>query len=182
MIDREPMVRMVRSFMYGRPRRDRKMPKALAILVPLAVVMTMFLVPLPTESRATISATGPLIVYGTVNSTGGGAVVGATVTVTILNGIVVRTTQSTTSVAAGFYTLTIDPTLWDIGNTIVVDASFSSAVGQNSTTAIGSLEHIDVKLGSAIPELGGTATSVLAVCSIGMLVVLYSRKRRLSGP
>ncbi len=174
------MIRMVKTFMHRPQRRNRGLMSLMAILPPVVLILMVALVPPYVGSRASVAAIGPLVVSGTVMDSGGAPVVGASVVVTILNGVTPRAILPTTSVAAGFYTVSFGNGDWDTGNTIFVAASFNSQVGENSTIAdeADPFPIIDVHLGSTvIPELGGPATTILAVSGIGMLVVVYARRR-----
>jgi hypothetical protein len=102
--------------------------------------------------------------------------------VTIYNGTTYRGVQSTTSDPTGFYTVTFGNSEWDIGYTVFVAATKGSDSGLNSTVVSFDFETIDVKLGTVIPELGGPAMTALTVSAIGMMVVVYARRRRSYSP
>jgi hypothetical protein len=180
------MVRMVRTFMHKHPRRDRGLAKVMAILAPIALLLMVALVPIHVGSRAAVAApTGPLAVDGIIYSSGGLPVVGATVIVTIFDGVTVRVVMPTSSDVNGFYAVSVDMAFWSTGNTILVGAQKGSDVGENSTVADEGFPFatIDVHLGvSGIPELGGPATTALTVSAIGMMVVFYARRRRSYSP
>jgi hypothetical protein len=179
------MMRMVRSFMYKHPRRDRGLAKVMAILAPIALLLMVALVPIHVGSRAAVAAVGPLAVDGTIYSSSGAIVAGASVVVTILDGTNVRVVMPTTSDINGFYAVSVDPSFWSTGNTILVGATKGSDFGENSTVADEGTPFatIDVHLGiSTIPELGGPATVALTVTAIGMLVVFFARRRGSSSP
>jgi hypothetical protein len=157
----------------------------MAILAPIALLLMVALVPIHVGSRASMAATGPLPVDGTIYSSGGVAVAGADVVVTILDGMNVRVNLPTTSDVNGFYQVSVDPGFWDTGNTIRVSAAKGSDVGENSTVADEDFPFatIDVHLGvSPIPELGGSAMVALTVSATGMLVVFFARRRGSSSP
>jgi hypothetical protein len=170
---------MVRTFMHKHPRRDKGLASVMAILAPIALLLMVAIVPIHIGSRATIAAPpiGPLIVDGTVYSSAGGVVDGAAVVVTIYNGTTYRGVQSTTSDPSGFYTVTFANSEWDIGYKVFVAATKGSDSGLNSTFVSFDFETIDVKLGTVIPELGGPAMTALTVSAIGMMVVVYARRR-----
>jgi hypothetical protein len=152
----------------------------MAILAPIALLLMVALVPVHIGSRAVTAAAGPLAVDGVIYSSGGINVTGATVIVTILDGTTVRVVMPTTSDANGFYAVSVAPTLWSTGNTILVGATKGSDVGENSTVADedNPFATIDVHFGmSAIPEFGGPAMTALTVSAIGMMVVVYARRR-----
>jgi len=169
--------------MHKHPRRDKGLASVMAILAPVALLLMVAVVPIHVGSRATIAAPiGPLIVDGTVYSSAGSVVNGATVVVTIYNGTTYRGVQSTTSDPSGFYTVTFGNSEWDIGYTVFVAATKGSDSGLNSTVVSFDFETIDVKLGTVIPELGGPAMTALTVSAIGMMVVVYARRRRSYSP
>jgi hypothetical protein len=180
--DRRPMKRMVRTFMHKHPRRDRGFVSVMAILAPIGLLLMVMLMPSHVGSRASIAATGPLVVDGHVYTATDGPVSSADVTVTVFNGMVQRATQSTITDSAGFYTVTIDHSQWDSGNTLVVNATKGVDTGQNSTTIDFEFMTVDVKFGTVVPELGGPAVTALTVCAIGMMVVLYARRSRSTPP
>jgi hypothetical protein len=176
--DRRPMVRMVRTFMHKHPRRERGLVSVMAIIAPIALFLMVALVPIHVASRASIAATGPLIVDGYVYSSTGVPVSGADVVVSIFDGTTHRWTEppNTTDIS-GFYTVTVDPGQWDLGNTIVVGATKGTDVGENQTIADFEFQTIDVHFGTVIPELGGPAVTVLTVSAIGIMVVFCARRR-----
>jgi hypothetical protein len=173
------MIRMVRSFMHKHPRHEGGLTSVMAILAPVALLLMVALVPVHIASRAAIAATGPLVVDGTIYSSGGLLVVGAAVIVTILDGTTVRVIMPTTSDVNGFYTVSVDQSFWSTGNTIAVGATKGSDVGENSTFADEGYPFatIDVHLGGSIPELGGPAMVALTVSASGILVVFFARRR-----
>jgi hypothetical protein len=177
------MVRMVRTFMHKHPRRETGLVSVMAIIAPIALLMMVALVPIHVASRASIAATGPLTVDGIVYSSTGVLVSGASVVVSIWNGTTLRWTEPSTSTdISGFYSVAIAPGNWDLGNRAVVAASKGIESGANQTVIDFDFQTVDVHFGTVIPELGGTATTVLAVSAIGMMVVFYSRRHRQESP
>jgi hypothetical protein len=155
----------------------------MAILAPIALLLMVALVPIHIGSRASMAAVGPLAVDGIIYSSGGIPVVGATVVVSIFDGLTFRAASLPfTSDSNGFYAVSFGGSEWDIGNRIVVVATHGSDIGQNETVADFDFQTIDVHLGTVIPELGGPVTTALTVSAIGMMVVFYARRRRPESP
>jgi len=171
------MVRMVRTFMYKHPRREHGLVSVFAVLMPIAIFFAATLAPVNLGSKAVIAATGPLIVDGTIYSSTGTKVPGASVNVSISNGATLRSWQTTSSDVNGFYTVTFGNSDWDVGNTITVSAVKGLSSGQNSTTAVDTVEMtIDVHFGAVIPEFGGPALA-LVLAGVAVPIVLLARRR-----
>lgn len=128
------------------------------------------------SDSSSIAAAFPKIVSGHVYDSQPVNVSGASVTVTILNGVTERASQTTTTDGDGFYQVTFDGTNWDISNTIKVDAALDTLTGTYSVVADGTpAQTVDVYFSSPIPEFGNLAVVCGAVLAV---FLVFSRRSR----
>jgi len=183
-----------RVFMQGMTRRDlvfaptKRFPRdgsgrmrtgALLVVVAVAVVAMFFNSSILSESKikARIAGDGPKIVWGHVSDSLRNPVVGSNVVVKMKDGSTVRSTLSTTTNSAGFYTVTFDRLVWDVGNTVEVNASLGSMYAVNSTAADANPDQVvDVLFTVPIPEF--SSAFVIVGAMVVLLVLLRSRIRR----
>jgi len=170
--------------MHKHPRRDRGFASVMAILSPVCLLLIVAIVPIHVGSRASVAAVGPLAVYGWVNYTAaGGPVDGANVVVTIYNGLIPGATQTVATDSSGVYFLTFAPSDYNVGNTVNVNASKGVYYSNVSVVILDEFPlDINLNFSTQIPELGGTAMILLTVSAVGMMVVVYARKRRSEAP
>ena len=179
MVDKVGPRHLMRSFMYGHPRRRGGGRLAIAVvLVSLLLLAIALMLRSTIVLRAGTAASAPLIVTGTIYDSSGNLVEGADVNVTVIRSILPWPSQTYVSIEGGFYVVTFDMTDWQIGDTVKVVASFGGENGENQTTADSSPLEINVTLVAAIPELHDTASVMLTVGAMAALVILVARRRR----
>lgn len=167
----------MKHFIYRHPLREQKHYRGAVVLGLAAFV---FVLPMLLTVQTASAGVGPLIVDGTVRDSLLQNVSGASVTVQIKNGATVRDTQTTTTNATGFYTLSINPELWDIGNTVVVTATKGADSGDASATIDNDFGMtVNVTFGgSSIPELSTPALLGVVGATVVLVLGLGVRKRR----
>jgi hypothetical protein len=155
-----------------------------SIWKPLAVVLamgTLLLVPVAAISMNdahTLTVTGPLTVWGYVYDLSGQPLEGANVVVTVE-----RTDATTSGVTGSDGKYQAWPDIpqadYDIGDTILVVATYNSNVQDNSSEVLENLGvlQIDVKYTYEIPEFGTILGFLVASALVGMIAV-YSVSRR----
>jgi len=167
----------MRSFMYRHPCRAKNYRyRAIALLAACAMVLVL---PPMFATQLTQAAAGPLVVDGHVYDQTMTAVSGATVVVAVTNGATLRGTQTTTTDSVGFYTVTIDPNQWDVGNTLTVVATKLPDVGEASKTIDSDFQTVDVMFGAVIPEFG--PGMMAGVAGLTALIVIVGVRRRRKG-
>ena len=154
------------------------------ILVTLIAFVAVFAIALSManakESKARIAATEPKAVYGYITDSLGNPLDGAAVTVEVITlPSTVRDTLTETTGPDGYYLVTFNPPVWDIGDTIRVTAVYDSSPQSNQTVADNSgLQQIDVNFGFVIPEFGSLVMSMVVSVTIVCFTALRAKYRR----
>ena len=126
-------------------------------------------------------STDPKPVNGYVYNLGGLPVSGASVTVQMINGVTIVDTQTSPFPTGpdGFYAVTFDPTKWDIGWTIQIEAVRSPEIGVNFTVCDDAFsQYLNATLGLIIPEFSSYAPVIGVSLFVAVLVVSSSRRAR----
>ncbi len=185
LIDDEYRERVMATFLFRHPRRDRKSEsrKSLAVALFLAVLVGVYLAavtvaPLLAMSGQTSAGTGPKAVWGFVYDGTGEGIDDVLVTVTVEDPLgAVRATEPYTTFVSGFYTVSFDNTQWFVGDTIVVSAELDGETATNSTVIEGEgEERIDLHFMPEIPEIDPGMTAAATV-SLLVMVMLAVRRR-----
>jgi parallel beta-helix repeat protein len=104
---------------------------------------------------------------------------GAHVSVTIMNGKVVIATKTTTTDANGYYVVTFDQDEWGFGYTIDVTAQYGEAQQPETIVADGSTaQTADVQFPFEIPQFGNTLGFLLAGALVGVVAMVFLKRRR----
>ncbi len=121
-------------------------------------------------NTSVMAGLGPKVVQGYVNDTVGNPLEGALVTVEIVaQGTgTIRDTQTDTTGSDGYYMVTFgDVSKWDIGDTILVTATYDSNQQSNQTVANGDAsQQVNVNFGFAIPEFSSPLGLVAALAAV----------------
>lgn len=134
---------------------------------------------------ATQAATHPKQVRGYVYDQDGRKVANAQVTVTMKDGVTQVSAKTDTSDSAGYFACDFGLTEWNIGNQIVVTATFSSLQATNSTEVYcddAFLQWENITFPYEIPELGNGFTGILITglllggIAIAALVLIRRKK------
>jgi hypothetical protein len=160
--------------------RFRNMRFAYAMTAVLALAM-VGMVLLAHTSSASIY---PVVVRGYVWDNKGNTVPDTPITINILyqsNGSV-RSTWTTTTSSIGFYSKSIDPSGWDIGDTIQVIATHGADQRSNSTVATdAAIQYVNVTFPYEIPEFGPGLIGLLAaggaVAAVGVALTIYLKRK-----
>ncbi len=124
---------------------------------------------------------GPLPVSGIIYDSAGEPLVGADVAVTVYNKtthLQVGPTLTIKSDEVGFYTVTIDPGNYQLGDKVDVVASYNSQQANNSTAAQEPMLWIDVHFALAIHQFGNWLGFAVAAALIATVAVVFLKKRR----
>lgn len=159
-----------------RTARDPRFVAAAVMIVACALISGMNL-----GSNSTSAATGPKYVRGFVWDMGWNPVQGANVTVESVNGaVVVKTLYVDATDSIGYYSVTFDPSSWDIGYTLRVTARYDIHSVVNSTTAVEwPYQWVNASLSFEIPEFGNSIVAGLTISGFAaMIIVMISRRRR----
>lgn len=176
------LVKAMKAFMYNHPiRGGRRLHLVVMLSLVVALFSILLLVPRMSVTNVSVAQGGLKVVSGTVTD-GSGVVNGASVTITMWNGAIMDSQQSTTTDSAGFYAVTFggfSGFAWTIGDTITVDVTKGSESGSASAIATDDLiepsQTIDVFIGPAVPEFGSLVGVTLAMLGI---VFAVSKARR----
>ena len=112
----------------------------------------------------TMAASHPKTVRGYVYDQSGRKVANADVTVTMKDGGTTVSTKTDASDSNGFYTCNFNSPEWNVGNQIVVTATYQSLQATNSTTVYcddSFLQYENVTFPYEIPELGNGLMGIL---------------------
>ena len=178
LVDKKSLEQAVRSFMYKHPVRGHDMRHAIAIMIVVAMVLGLPIAASIIPAHSVKAALVPKIVDGTVRDPLGTLANGALVTVRMMNGATVTGTQTYTTAADGFYTVTFNLGEWDPGYTISVFAELGPNTGSNSTIADDEpFQTVNVTLGAVIPEFSSLTVVSGSFIVVALAVVLVSRRR-----
>ena len=131
-----------------------------------------------------MAASHPKTVRGYVYDIDGRKVADAQVTVTMKDGETTVSTKSDASDSNGFYTCNFAMTEWNIGNKIVVTATYKSLQATNSTEVFCNdefLQYENVTFPYEIPELGngymGILITGLILGAVAVAVLVLMRRK-----
>lgn len=153
------------------------------VLSALIVVLVLAMALLP---AATMAATHPKTVWGYVYDQDGRKVADAQVTVTMKNVSTNATvsTKTDTSDSVGFYSCNFGLADWNIGDKIVVTATYKSLQATNSTVVLCNNEFFqweNVTFPYEIPELGngliGILVTGLILGAVAVAVLVFWRRK-----
>ena len=126
---------------------------------------------------------GPKIVQGYAYDDTGNPLGGVVVTVVVIDKdthLVKDTQTDTTGSPDGYYSVSFDTFIWNIGDTIRATGTYNSVDQPNETLADASaVQDIDINFTTAIPQFGsvlGFAVAAGLVCAVGILFVSYRRR------
>lgn len=159
-------------------RKSKVLRSSVTLAVSIAVLMTAMAALLPTQTSA-----GPqdMSVRGYVWDSEYRDVEGASVVINIKDGETVRSTDSDTSDANGFYSVMFAAAEWEVGDTIEVIFTFESRQDTNWTTAIdATIQYVNMTFSFEIPEFGSLLGLALAAIALGVVgtaaVVVWKKK------
>lgn len=168
--------------MYAQPvtrrMRAHRLLLVIAVVGVLAGALLMVDPGTPEEGKARMAAIGPKIVSGHVYLSGGTTpAVGAMVVATSWDGLSLRgASLPDTTDSSGFYSVTLGPSDWDVGNLVVVAATLDSAVGEGNVVADDAFEQsVNLVMGTEVPEFG--APFVLLVVGVVAVALVMGRGR-----
>jgi hypothetical protein len=144
------------------------------------VVLAMAIVP-----AATQAATHPKQVRGYVYDQDGSKVPGAQVTVTMKDGETTVSAKTDTSDSVGYFSCDFAMAEWNIGNRILVTATYNSLQATNSTVLLcddAFFQWENITFPYEIPELGsgyvGILIAGLLVGAVAVAALVFMRRKK----
>jgi hypothetical protein len=155
----------------------KNVPIVLSSLFVISIAALVLLGSMPAAAE-----TGPKTVMGTVYDNSGNPLADADITAVVINAgnSTIMATEIDVTGPEGAYSVTFDPAVWQIGDTLRVTATYSSVQQTNQTTAtIAPFQIVDVHFTTAIPQFGsllGFMAAAGMVCVVGVGFLFYRRK------
>jgi len=155
----------------------KNVPIVLSSLFVVSIAALVLLGSMPVAAE-----TGPKLVIGTVYDNLGDPLAGADITAVVINktSLLIVATETDVTGPEGAYSVTFDPGVWQVDDTLRVTATYSSVQEPNQTTAtIAPFQIVDVHYTTAIPQFGsllGFMAAAGMVCVVGVGFLFYRRK------